>query len=225
MLSASWHSRSSAGCRRRRLRRADSLDRLADDGRGRRRRPRLRDHAVPRRRLGRALELWIKDETGQVAGSHKARHLFGLALWLAVAERTGLTTPPTGLRARWPSPAAATPPWPPRWSRARLDGALQVFVPPDRRRVVIDRLKSLDASIVICPRREVDPPGDPCHHRFREAVEAGALPFCCQGSDNGLTIDGGMTLGFELASQHASAAPAPRPRCSFRSAVARLRVG
>jgi threonine synthase len=30
-------------------------------------------------------------------------------------------------------------------------------------------------------------------------VRAGALPFCCQGSENGLTIEGGMTLAWELA--------------------------
>jgi threonine synthase len=42
-------------------------------------------------------------------------------------------------------------------------------------------------------------PGDPCHHRFREAVARGALPFCCQGPDNALTLQGGQTLGYELA--------------------------
>jgi threonine synthase len=41
---------------------------------------------------GRAIH--AKDETGHVAGSHKARHLFGLALWLTVAERTGLVGAP-----------------------------------------------------------------------------------------------------------------------------------
>ncbi|MCA9674251.1 MAG: hypothetical protein KC464_04335, partial [Myxococcales bacterium] len=42
--------------------------------------------------------LWIKDETGNVAGSHKARHLFGLAIYLAVAERTGLIDAATAAR-------------------------------------------------------------------------------------------------------------------------------
>jgi threonine synthase len=40
-------------------------------------------------------------------------------------------------------------------------------------------------------------------------VAAGALPFSCQGSDNGLTIDGGSTLGWELADQLASAEAQP----------------
>lgn len=148
--------------------------------------------------------LWIKDETGQASGSHKARHLFGLALYLAVAGRTGAIDPADAARpfaiASCGNAALAAA------VVARAAGrSLQVFVPPWADAVVTDRLTSLDASIVLCPRRDVDPPGDPCHHRFREAVEAGALPFCCQGSDNGLTIDGGMTLGFELASQSAEA--------------------
>jgi threonine synthase len=184
----------------------DSLDRAVAeiDGRGLQITPwRLAPKAAERLGLG-PVGLWIKDESGQAAGSHKVRHLFGLALYLAVAERTGAIGP---AEAALPFAIASC-------GNAALAAAvvasaarrpLQVFVPPWADAIVIDRLKSLDASIVICPRREVDLPGDPCHHRFREAVEAGALPFCCQGSDNGLTIDGGMTLGFELASQSVAA--------------------
>ena len=43
--------------------------------------------------------------------------------------------------------------------------------------------------------------GDPCVLRMREAVAGGSLPFGCQGPDNGLTIDGGRTIGWELAEQ------------------------
>jgi threonine synthase len=35
--------------------------------------------------------VWVKDETGNVSGSHKARHLFGVLVWLETAERLGLT--------------------------------------------------------------------------------------------------------------------------------------
>jgi len=52
---------------------------------------------------------------------------------------------------------------------------------------------------VTCPRLASDPPGDPCVHRFREAVAAGAVPFGVQGPENALCLDGGRTLGFELA--------------------------
>ncbi len=148
--------------------------------------------------------LWIKDETGNVAGSHKARHLFGLAIHLAVAERVGLrgasdASRPLAIASCGNAALAAA-------VVARAAGRpLRVFVPPWAEAFVIERLTVLGASIEKCPRREGDPPGDPCHHRFREAVRAGALPFSVQGTDNGLTIDGGMTMGFELAAQSADA--------------------
>ncbi|MEO8501949.1 MAG: PLP-dependent lyase/thiolase, partial [Vicinamibacteria bacterium] len=152
--------------------------------------------------------LWIKDETGNVAGSHKARHLFGLALSLAVAERAG---PGPAAEAARPLAIASC-------GNAALAAAvvaraarrsLRVFVPPWAEPAVVARLTELGASIETCPRLDGDPPGDPCQHRFREAVASGALPFSVQGSDNGLVIDGGMTLAFELAEQCAGA-PAPR---------------
>ncbi len=40
--------------------------------------------------------------------------------------------------------------------------------------------------------------GDPCVLRFREAVAASTLPFCCQGPENGLTIEGGGTIAYEM---------------------------
>jgi threonine synthase len=43
--------------------------------------------------------LWAKDETGNVAGSHKARHLMGVMLYLQVLERAGLPAG-DGVRSR-----------------------------------------------------------------------------------------------------------------------------
>src|SRR5207244_12970170 len=37
--------------------------------------------------------VWVKDETGNVSGSHKARHLMGLAIHLDVIEHLGLAEP------------------------------------------------------------------------------------------------------------------------------------
>lgn len=148
--------------------------------------------------------VWIKDETGNVSGSHKARHLFGLAVHLSVAERTGLigaaeAARPLAIASCGNAALAAA-------VVARAAGrSLRVFVPVWAEPSVIARLTELAASIETCERRDTDPPGDPCHHRFREAVRAGALPFSVQGSDNGLTIDGGMTLAFELAEQSGGA--------------------
>lgn len=148
--------------------------------------------------------VWIKDEAGNVSGSHKARHLFGLAVQLAVAERTGLIGPieaarPLAIASCGNAALAAA-------VVARAAGRpLRVFVPVWAEAPVVARLSELGATIETCERRDSDPPGDPCHHRFRAAVNAGALPFSVQGSDNGLTIDGGMTLAFELAEQSAGA--------------------
>src|SRR6185369_1508437 len=51
-----------------------------------------------------------------------------------------------------------------------------------------------------CERRGTDPPGDPAVLRFREAVAAGAVPFSVQGPENALCLDGGRTIGWEMAS-------------------------
>lgn len=158
--------------------------------------------------LGFAAEggVWVKDETGQVGGSHKARHLFTILLHLRTAEVLGL--------APWGGPsdrpalaiascgnaaiAAAT-------LARSVDWALSVFVPPGADTPVLDRLGSLGADVVTCPRVAGDPPGDPCVHRFREAVAAGAVPFTVQGTENVWCLDGGRTIGWEMGSALATA--------------------
>ncbi len=138
-----------------------------------------------------AVDAWVKDETGNVAGSHKGRHLMGLAIWLDVVEverARPLAVASCGNAAL----AAAV------IARA-AERPLTVYVPTWADAAVVTQLRELGAAIEVCPRQDGDPPGDPCVHRFREAVAAGAVPFSCQGPDNGLTIDGGRTLGYELA--------------------------
>jgi threonine synthase len=81
---------------------------------------------------------------------------------------------------------------------ARAGGwGLTVFVPPEADPRVIRRLHDLDAKVVTCPR-EPGAPGDPAYHRLRQELDAGALPFTTQGPENGLAIEGGLTLGYEL---------------------------
>jgi threonine synthase len=74
---------------------------------------------------------------------------------------------------------------------------LDVFLPPDAPPAIVSRLEQLGAHLFACPR---DPgtKGDPCYVGFRGAIAGGALPFCCQGPANGLTIEGGETLGYEM---------------------------
>jgi threonine dehydratase len=146
--------------------------------------------------------VWIKDETAQVAGSHKARHLLTILLHLVTAESMGLS--PWGDEAQRP-PLAIASCGNAAYAAATLAAAvgwpLRVFVPPSADPVVLARLAELRAEVVECPRRAADPAGDPCIHRFREAVAEGAIPFTVQGPENAWCLDGGRTIGWEMA-QH-----------------------
>jgi threonine synthase len=121
----------------------------------------------------------------------------GILIWLEMAERTGLAKTETEPRLAVASCgnaalAAAV------LARA-CDRSLEVFVPPDADRVIVDRLQQLGALLTVCPRSSSGA-GDPCVARFRELTAMGALPFACQGNENGLTIEGGKTLGYEMVS-------------------------
>ncbi len=141
--------------------------------------------------------IFIKDETDNVSGSHKARHTFGLMLHLLVRERrdgASADRPPLAIASCGNAAvAAAVVAAAERW-------AINVYVPENPEAAVVARLQDLGANVEFCPRIDGED-GDPSYHRFREAVGAGAVPFGCQGPDNGYTIDGGRTLGYELAEQ------------------------
>ncbi len=142
--------------------------------------------------------VWVKDDTVNVSGSHKGRHLMGLALYLAVLDRLHTLPddrPPLAIASCGNAAlAAAVVAHAARWP-------LRVFVPPWAAPSTLARLGSLGAAVQTCERR-AEEIGDPCYLRFREAIDGGALPFAAQGPENGLTIDGGATLGYELAEQH-----------------------
>lgn len=139
--------------------------------------------------------LWVKDDTGNVAGSHKGRHLFGLMLHYAIAhdeydlDHRELAIASCGNAAL----AAAVV------ARA-VERPLRVFIPTDAAPAVVARLTALGATTIECPRVPGER-GDPCYLRFRAAVGEGALPFSCQGTDAPETFDGGRTIGLELAEQ------------------------
>jgi threonine synthase len=159
----------------------------AVDGRGFRVTPLARSDA-----LG---GVWVKDETGNVGDSHKARHLFGLLVYLEIAAALGIAPredPPLAIASCGNAALAAA-----IVARAACR-TLRVFVPPDADPEIVARLDRLGAERVTCDRTP-GMVGDPAVIAFRCAVAAGAIPFSCQGSDAGLTIDGGATLGLELA--------------------------
>jgi threonine dehydratase len=139
--------------------------------------------------------IWVKDETGNVAGSHKARHLVSILLHLKAAELLGVGGRESRLAIASCGNAAL--------AAATLAAAdhreLEVFVPTWAHPAIVDALTRLRAIVTVCPRRDGDPAGDPCVHRFREAVDAGAVPFSVQGPENALALDAGRTLGWEMS--------------------------
>jgi threonine synthase len=142
--------------------------------------------------------LLAKDETGNVSGSHKARHLLGVLLCLeAERRRSGATAP--GRRPRLAIASCGNAALAAAVVASATGYPLDVYVPPQAEPAVVARLLALDAHLVPCPRRQGES-GDPCYLRFREAVQGGALPFTCQGPENGLAIDGGQTLAWEIVS-------------------------
>ena len=150
--------------------------------------------------FGPAGGVWVKDETHNVAGSHKARHLMSVLLHLLAAESLGalverprLAIASCGNAALAAATLAAAADWP-----------IDVFVPVWMDDGVGVRLRALGATIHRCERLASDPPGDPAMLRFREAVDAGAIPFTVQGPENALCLDGGRTIAWEMLDQCAA---------------------
>lgn len=144
----------------------------------------------------------VKDETNNVAGSHKARHLFSILVHLALVERTGAASwsdvgarPPLAISSCGNAAIAAST------LAAAADWPIDVFIPEWAEGIVVETLDHLGARVHRCPRRSDDPPGDPTVHRFREAVSRGSIPFSVQGPENAVCLDGGRTIGWEIAEQ------------------------
>jgi threonine dehydratase len=144
--------------------------------------------------LDQAAGAWVmvKDETGNVAGSHKGRHLFGLLVLLRVLDELGRGLPGDLVIASCGNAALAA-------SMLAAAGGrhLTAFVPAAANRRVVQQLVALGTAVERCARDGL--PGDPCYRRFREAVAAGAIPFSCQGPDNAMAIEGAQTLAWEVA--------------------------
>ncbi|HEY6057647.1 MAG TPA: pyridoxal-phosphate dependent enzyme, partial [Candidatus Limnocylindrales bacterium] len=144
--------------------------------------------------------VWVKDETANVSGSHKARHFMGLSLELLVAEELGRLAPgrPLAIASCGNAALAAAV-----IARA-TDRRLHVFVPTWAEETVLSRLGALGAAVTVCDRQPGER-GDPTYLRLRDAIDDGAIPFTCQGPENGLVIGGAETLGLEMISELARA--------------------
>ncbi len=161
---------------------------------------RLFSHTSLGRSVCKKIALWLKDETANVGDSHKARHLFGVLLHLEILQRLGIWKRP-GARLAIAScgnagVAAAT--------LAKAAGReIDVYVPESADRDVKALLHDLDANLIVC-KRTAGVEGDPSYLAFAKAVAEGAIPFSCQGNQNGLAVEGGKTLGYELVMALAS---------------------
>ncbi len=147
----------------------------------------------PQSRLANALdlrgaELWVKDETGNVSGSHKGRHLFGVALGMALADEAPdrLAIASCGNAAFAASVIASA-----------IERPLEVFVPDWADEAITDRIAAHGATVV---RAERDPDrlGDPAYHAMVDAIAGGATAFSVQGTDTPTTVDGGRTIAYEM---------------------------
>lgn len=142
--------------------------------------------------------IWVKNETVGVGGSHKARHLALVILYLKVLEITNSALwetiyPPRLAIASCGNAAIAAC----LLARA-VDWPLDVFVPDKIEPPIFKILKEFGANVILCPLTP-DDPSDPCVRRLRAAVHRGSIPFTVQGSENGLAIEGAVTLAFEMA--------------------------
>lgn len=147
--------------------------------------------------LGRHGPLWVKDETGNVTGSHKGRHLMGSLLYLE-AVRTLNGERAKRVLAIYSCGNAALA----AAAVARAGGyELHAFVPEDVDRRVASMLADRGA-VVERISRSATGEGDPCYLAFRRAVtDRGWVPFACAGNDNWSNIEGGSTLGWEMVMQ------------------------
>ncbi len=201
----------------------DEMDRRLNalEGQGFRVTPADRRPALEKE-LGWSAPLIVKDETGNIAGSHKGRHLMGTLLYLEALRRGGFRRggaergrhggPERAPRHRGAEPGFHDKPELAIYScgNAALAAAavaraggyrLHAFVPETIAPPVAAMLRERDAVMETIPRSETGG-GDPCYLAFHQALtRKGWLPFACSGTDNWSNIEGGQTLGWEMALQ------------------------
>jgi threonine synthase len=147
--------------------------------------------------LGRTGRLWVKDETGNVTGSHKGRHLMATLLYLEALRKLKGDSIKKVLAIYSCGNAALG-----ASAVARAGGyELHAFVPEDVDPVVAAMLAERGTIVERIPRSGTGA-GDPCYLAFQKALaEKGWLPFACAGNDNWSNIEGGATLGWEMVMQ------------------------
>ena len=152
-------------------------------------------------------DVWVKDETGNVGGSHKGRHLVTILLHLRAAEalaagRSGSRRPLAIASCGNAAIAAAT------LAAAGRVADRGVRAGLGRAEAVLDTLERARRDGHRCPRRATDPPGDP----GRPAVPRGGRRrapsrSACRARRTRCASTAGARIGWELA----DAGGRPRP--------------
>lgn len=145
--------------------------------------------------LGLDAELWVKDETGNVSGSHKGRHLFGVALGHELERRSGRS-----IEGRYAIASCGNAALAASVVARAVDRPLDVFVPTWANPTIIEWIEALGGNVVRSPRQQ-GVAGDPSHHALVAALADGAVGFSVQGTETPTTIDGGRTMAYELVDQ------------------------
>lgn len=140
--------------------------------------------------------LFIKEETGNVSGSHKSRHALGNLLYLEAirtlskGKKRNLAIYSCGNAALGAAAVAKA-----------LEYKLYTFVPENVDTDIEKRLVQYGARVVKV-KRETLGKGDPCYLRFLEATnKLGFVPCSCSGPDNWPNIEGGATIIYEFIDQ------------------------
>ncbi|HEX5681173.1 MAG TPA: pyridoxal-phosphate dependent enzyme, partial [Desulfobacterales bacterium] len=147
--------------------------------------------------LGRNGRLWVKNETGNVTGSHKGRHLMATLLYLEALRKLKGESIKKVLAIYSCGNAALG-----ASAVARAGGyELHAFVPEDVDPIVAAMLAERGTLVERIPRSGTGA-GDPCYLAFQKALaEKGWIPFACAGNENWSNIEGGATLGWEMVMQ------------------------
>lgn len=142
--------------------------------------------------------IWIKDETKNLGGSHKIRHFMATALHFEVVERLGLEQREDGLGASLSLCGSAHAALAGAFAARAAGRILEAFVPLTNPRSILARVRALGVKPQPCARSVGN--GDHLLERFQHSLEAGALPLTCISNQNGLSLEGGSTLTYEIVS-------------------------
>jgi threonine synthase len=165
------------------------------------------------------LNTFIKDETNNVAQSHKARHLFNLMVYLLVLDE--LAPSPVRATSRLAVASCGNAGLAAATIASASNWPIDVCVPENVDEDIISKLRSLgtNVNIVKCPadghpesvyldciQKDVSTidASDPTVSVFMNLVEKhGSIPFSVQGSECGLAVEGVQTIAWEIIEQAA----------------------